>query len=228
MSAKALHYVKATPQEEETHPPPSVPRCARRDPAIIRITVNKRRSLTPSTGMPNVLPRAQARRGGVRQTASDRVTFRSDAGALREGWALNVSRGGLRAILDDAPDDAMGDGTSDEGGKIELGEEYAIFLGVEADGLGASDASDARKMRRGRIVWLQEEPDGFVVGVEYLTPSGKHLAAPLSVPAPDSPDASEPPAGSSAVDASGASGTSPATSEARVRADSSAGEAGED
>jgi len=138
--------------------------------------VNKRRSLTPNTGMPNVQPGAQARRGGARQTVSDRVTFRSEAGEVREGWALNASRGGLRAILDF------------DTGKVELGEEYLIARGDSAAG-GADPASG----RKGRIVWLQEEPDGFVVGVEYLHLSGTHPAA---APAP-----------TGAVDGSGVSPT---------------------
>jgi len=93
---------------------------------------------------------------------SERVVFRSQAGVQpdREGWALNMSRGGLRAILDD-------------GGKVELGEEYEIFVGP---------AIDEATGKRGRIVWLQEEPDGFVVGVEYVGLSGTHAAAPTAPP----------------------------------------------
>ena len=101
------------------------------------------------------------RRGGARQTVSDRVTFRGAAGAgvppeERQGWALNVSRGGIRAILDD-----------ESAGKIELGQEYEIFVGDVETATG----------RQGRIVWLQEEPDGFVVGIEYIGLSGTHRAA---------------------------------------------------
>jgi hypothetical protein len=116
--------------------------------------VNKRRSLTPTTGTPNA-PGAKARehslrRSGARQTVSDRVTFRGERG-VHEGWALNVSRGGLRAILDVAT------------GQVELGEEYEVSVGSA----GPAGAGGGKK---GRIVWLQEEPDGFVVGVEYLSP----------------------------------------------------------
>jgi hypothetical protein len=127
--------------------------------------------------MPNVQPGAKARRSGARQTVSDRVTFRSETGGIREGWALNVSRGGVRAILDH------------DTGKVELGEEYAITVGER----------HAEGARRGRIVWLQEEPDGFVVGVEYVSPSGTHRAA-----------SSAPPDASGAVEASGVSPASPA------------------
>ena len=68
-----------------------------------------------------------------------------------------MSRGGLRAILDD------------DTGKVELGEEYVIFVGSTPNRPDAT-AEPLGKLprRRGRIVWLQEEPDGFVVGVEYI------------------------------------------------------------
>jgi hypothetical protein len=120
--------------------------------------LDKRRSLTPNTGIPNV----KSRRGGARLTVSDRVTFRGlgdAAGALREGWALNVSRGGIRAILDE------------DTGKVELGQEYEITVSF-------AEAATAKPAvpRKGRIVWLQEEPDGFVVGVQYVSASGRILA----------------------------------------------------
>ena len=38
------------------------------------------------------------RRNGVRREVSERVTFKHDDGKVLEGWALNVSRGGLRAV----------------------------------------------------------------------------------------------------------------------------------
>jgi hypothetical protein len=121
--------------------------------------------------MANVAPGSPpaARRGGARQTVSDRVTFRGASGAVREGWALNVSRGGIRAILDD------------DTGKVELGEEYAIIVGDPGDeaaasgkgskgGKGSGSGKGSGNGKKGKIVWLQEEPDGFVVGVEYIEP----------------------------------------------------------
>jgi hypothetical protein len=105
--------------------------------------------------MPNVKGGHGLRRGGARQTVSDKVIFRPldpAKGAAREGWALNESRGGLRAILEE------------DTGKVELGEEYEIIIGESPP-------------KRARIVWLQEEPDGFVVGVEYVGLSGMHRAA---------------------------------------------------
>src|SRR5262249_46767778 len=93
------------------------------------------------------------RRGGARREVSTRVYLRTPAtGATREGWALNVSRGGLRAILEE---------------KVELGEEFDIEVGTD-DG----------PARHGRIVWVQEEPDGVIVGIEFTGLSGTHKSAP--------------------------------------------------
>jgi hypothetical protein len=90
------------------------------------------------------------RRGGARLTVSERVVFKRDQERVHDGWALNVSKGGVRAILD-----------VEDGRTIELGEEYDVEV-------GPASSSDVGTARRGRIVWLQEEPDGFVVGVEYV------------------------------------------------------------
>ena len=112
------------------------------------------------------------RRGGARQQVSDRVAFKQGDKTVHEGWALNVSRGGLRAILD-AEDSAANAVPG-------LGEEYDVVVG-EADA-----------PRPGRIVWLQEEPDGFVVGFEYkgATLSGAYSAVTPSseTPTPSTPD----------------------------------------
>jgi hypothetical protein len=92
------------------------------------------------------------RRGGARREVSTRVHLRSHSGAAQEGWALNVSRGGLRAILEE---------------KVELGQEFEIEVGTD-DGTS----------RHGRIVWMQEEPDGVIVGIEFTSLSGTHKSAP--------------------------------------------------
>jgi hypothetical protein len=73
------------------------------------------------------------------------------AGREVDGWALNISRGGLRAILDEP---------------LDLGTEVEVTI---ADG----------EPRLSRIVWIQEEPDGAIVGVEFLDVEG-----PLSIPPP--------------------------------------------
>jgi len=101
------------------------------------------------------------RRGEPRREVSDRVSLRRIGGDGhgdddREfgGWALNLSRGGVRCILEE---------------RVELGEEYEITIGEE----GASPMT-----RQCRVVWLQEEADGVVVGVEFVVSSGTHRSVP--------------------------------------------------
>jgi hypothetical protein len=105
-----------------------------------------RRNLTPPVGtlVPGLPPTRRA--GGARHNVSYRVSlFRdatsSDASTEIPGWALNISRGGVRAIVEDL---------------VQLGEEIEVVI------------EDERLRRRGRIVWTQEEPDGMVVGVEFI------------------------------------------------------------
>lgn len=56
-----------------------------------------------------------------------------------EGWALNLSRGGVRAIIDEP---------------MELGQEVRVGVGP-------------LRKRPGKIVWVQEEPDGAIIGVAF-------------------------------------------------------------
>jgi len=104
----------------------------------------KRRSITPAHGTP-LPPGVQAglpptrRVDGPRREASDRVTFwvgETEA----TGWALNVSRSGLRAIVEDVV--------------VDLGAVYDIAVGEGP-------------RRPGKIVWVQEEPDGLIVGIAF-------------------------------------------------------------
>jgi len=100
------------------------------------------------------------RRNDVRREVSERIQLRQTDPQGRDrvldGWALNVSRGGIRCILEE---------------NVELGDEFEITVGEEGN---------APLTRRGRIVWVQEEADGLIVGVEFLSPSGLHRAAPES------------------------------------------------
>ena len=104
------------------------------------------------------------RRGGARREVTERVTFKTEDGKVLDGWALNVSRGGLRAILED---------------KVTLGQKFEIALGTDDETL---------LHRSGRIVWVQEEPDGVIVGIEFTGMSGPHR----SVPPPPPGSQSEP------------------------------------
>lgn len=96
------------------------------------------------------------RRGGVRREATERVTLKTEDGKELEGWALNVSRGGVRAILED---------------KVSLGQKFDIVVG-----------SDEVLTRAGRVVWVQEEPDGVIIGLEFTGLSGARESVP---PPPD-------------------------------------------
>jgi hypothetical protein len=71
-----------------------------------------------------------------------RVTLKSGNGKVVQGWALNVSRGGVRVIIED---------------KVELGTEYEVTL---------STGADPGTSCMGRVVWIQEEPDGVICGIE--------------------------------------------------------------
>src|SRR4051812_5242292 len=89
------------------------------------------------------LPPTRRATGGARREVSARVTFFQGTKEVT-GWALNMSRGGPRAIVEDP---------------VELGGDYEIAIG-----------EDLR--RPGRVVWIQEEPDGEIVGVSFLDEVG--------------------------------------------------------
>jgi hypothetical protein len=75
---------------------------------------------------------------------------------LLEGWALNVSKGGVRVILEE---------------QVEPGVEFDVILTGES-GLDVE--------REGRVVWIQEEPDGSIVGIEFLGEGGEPPMRPPS------------------------------------------------
>ena len=61
------------------------------------------------------------------------------------GWTLNVSRGGLRAIVED---------------RLAADREYEVVLG------------DGAPPRRATVAWSQDESDGQIVGLKYLDVEG--------------------------------------------------------
>ncbi len=127
------------------------------------LQVKNRKHLTPSAGVPAVDGAHAMRRGGARHEVTERIHLLGPNLKSREGWALNVSRGGVRAILEE---------------RVELGEEYEVTIG---------DGSESPLARRGRVVWVQEEPDGCIAGFEFIypttPPSGSHPSA--KPPAPE-------------------------------------------
>ncbi len=83
--------------------------------------------------------------GGARREATERVTLRGP-GFETHGWTLNVSRGGIRAIVEEP---------------LKAGGEYDLVV-------GDAEAS----MRKVAVVWVQDEADGQIVGVRYLDVEG--------------------------------------------------------
>jgi hypothetical protein len=105
----------------------------------------ERRSLSPPHGteMPDVHATRRAD-GGARRQLTTRVTLRVDATGI-VGWALNISRGGIRLILEDT---------------VAPGQEFDVEVSSEGDA--------PTPTRRGRVIWVQEERDGMVVGVKFV------------------------------------------------------------
>ncbi|MET0794446.1 MAG: PilZ domain-containing protein [Polyangiaceae bacterium] len=99
----------------------------------------------PPTSSPDNEVRAPRRHsGGARREASERVLVRAPTlGFETNGWTLNVSRGGIRAVVEEA---------------LQLGIEYQLIVGDEETSLA----------RRASVVWLQDEADGQIVGLKYL------------------------------------------------------------
>lgn len=83
------------------------------------------------------------RRGGARHDVTARVSLKKPDGAVLEGWALNISRGGIRVILED---------------KLDLGTELEVTM---------NSGEEPTSPVMGRVVWVQEEPDGVVAGIEF-------------------------------------------------------------
>jgi len=79
--------------------------------------------------------------GGARREATERVTLRGPDFETH-GWTLNVSRGGMRAIVEEP---------------VKSGVEYELIVGDAAE--------SARKVA---VVWVQDEADGQIVGVRFL------------------------------------------------------------
>jgi hypothetical protein len=105
--------------------------------------VLNRRSLTPPTGIQGILAQRRGA-GGARREISARLTLRSGTTEY-DGWALNISRGGIRVVIE---------------GRVHLGQVIAVE-GYDPDNMDAP-------ARRARVVWSQDEPDGSVVGMEFL------------------------------------------------------------
>jgi hypothetical protein len=102
------------------------------------------------------IPGLRRNLGGARHEATARITLRA-GDFVASGWTLNLSRGGVRVVLEDP---------------VELGAEYVITIGPEGD--------DRTQTHRARVVWLQDEADGQIAGIQFLDQEGE-------VPEPEAP-----------------------------------------
>lgn len=95
--------------------------------------------------------------GGARHEASERVLLRRE-GYEAEGWTLNISRGGVRVVVEEP---------------VVAGVDYQVAVGDAAT-------------RRARAVWVREEADGQIVGLQFLDLEGTASGPPPSgsVPPP--------------------------------------------
>jgi hypothetical protein len=78
-------------------------------------------------------------------------------GRALDGWTLNVSRGGLRVVVED---------------KVQVGDEFEVRVGADEEG----------SRRPGRVVWVRDAADGQIVGLKYLD-SGELPPGPSNPPA---------------------------------------------
>lgn len=83
--------------------------------------------------------------GGARREASERVILRIGEGPTEiSAWTLNVSRGGLRLVVEEP---------------VVVGGSYWVSVG-ESD------------PRRARVIWVREEADGQIAGLKFDEPEG--------------------------------------------------------
>ena len=84
-------------------------------------------------------PARVRRQTGARREVEEAVVFRQGDRQI-DGWSLNLSRGGLRAVLDTS---------------VEVGEEFDVTIGDEPEA------------RRARVVWVRATGGGAIVGVTF-------------------------------------------------------------
>ena len=90
--------------------------------------------------------RARRLVGGARREASERVVIRGKDFET-QGWTLNVSRGGLRVVVEEA---------------LQQGAEYEVVVGD----------SDNDAARAASVVWVKDAADGQIVGLQYMDCEG--------------------------------------------------------
>ena len=104
------------------------------------------------------------RTGGARLNSSQRVKLTRDEATL-DGWVLNVSRGGIRIILEDP---------------AAVGDVFMVFVG--------EDGEPEAVRRQGRVVWVNEQPDGVVAGLEFTDRTSSQSMPAMKVTSDSSDD----------------------------------------
>jgi hypothetical protein len=108
--------------------------------------------------MPEGAVHGTRRTTGSRMESTERVELRSRLeNSEATGWTLNISRGGARLVLMEP---------------VELGGIYDLRIG------------EGESLREVRIIWLQDEADGQIAGVQFLDGDGS-IPPPPSSPAAD-------------------------------------------
>ncbi|MCC6213468.1 MAG: PilZ domain-containing protein [Polyangiaceae bacterium] len=110
-----------------------------------------RRNLTPAPPAAAGDVHGTRRSSGARLEASERVRIVGE-GFETIGWTLNVSRGGVRLIVEEP---------------LGIGGEYRLQVG-----------DDSAPFRAARVVWVQDEADGQIVGAQFLDGSGSEIPPP--------------------------------------------------
>ena len=93
--------------------------------------------------------------GGARREASERVVLRIGEGQAEiPAWTLNVSRGGLRLVVEEP---------------VVIGGCYSVAVG-EAE------------PRQAQVIWVREEADGQIAGLKFV--ADQAIPAPTSGSSP--------------------------------------------
>ena len=112
----------------------------------------------PGAPTPDEAGRAR-REAGARREVNETVVFHRGEQSI-DGWSLNISGGGLRAILDVS---------------VEVGDEFEMTLG------------DDPQRRPVRVVWARQEKGGDIVGVAFLDIAEGSIPPPPSIEPPPGP-----------------------------------------
>lgn len=98
--------------------------------------------LTPADGVP-ALPGVRELRREARREMSERVRL-FGADGVRKGWTLDVSRTGVRVILDSS---------------VTLGESVEVTIGRRRY---------SRVVKQGLVVWFEEDRECVVAGIAFI------------------------------------------------------------